>query len=120
MQVILSLGTNTDYNNIAIAEQRLNNLFSAVRVSRTIISPAVNSQPDTADFANAIYVGDTVLSYNDLCASIKLIEWEMGRRRDGTNKVEIDIDLLLYDTQLFKPQDWHRPYNETLIREMGY
>lgn len=120
MFVILSLGTNTDYLNIEIAEQRLQGLFSAVRVSRTLVSPAVDSPSVIPDFANAIFTGDTSLSFEELRIAVKNLERAMGRDREQKGRVDIDIDILLYGTQLFKPKDWHRPYNEVLISEMGF
>lgn len=119
---ILSLGTNTDIENIQIAEERLSGLFSAVRVSRTVITPAVDMPEGTPDFANAIMIGELPMSYHELCHVLKLMEWEMGRRdgdKENAGKIIIDLDVLLHETQLFKPKDWHRPYNQTLFREMG-
>lgn len=110
MRVILSLGTNTDYGNIEIAEKRLMELFSAVRVSRTIISPAVNTPNEVPDFANAVVDGETELSYDEMCAAAKQIEQDLGRRRDGSGNVAMDIDILLYGDQKYKLDDWDREY----------
>lgn len=119
MRVILSLGTNTDFGNIAIAEEILNGIFSAVRVSKTLISPAVDNKGAKRDYANAIMEGETMLAYDEVCATIRLVEHTMGRDRNDTENVSMDVDLLLYDTHLFKPSDWHRPYNQQLLSEMG-
>lgn len=119
---ILSIGTNTNIENIQIAEERLKNLFSAVRVSRTVVTPAINMPEGTPDFANAIMIGEMHMTYEELRDTLKLMEWEMGRRDEDKyteGKIIIDLDILLHGTQLFKPNDWHRSYNQTLFAEMG-
>lgn len=119
MQVVLSIGTNTDYGNIEIAEERLRGLFSAVRVSRTIVSPAVDNPGEWPDYANAVMVGNALMDYDDLRQTVKHIEHQMGRTVNGAKQhVPIDIDILQYGTKRYKPKDWQRPYNVTLLNEM--
>lgn len=120
MEVLLSLGTNTDYANIKIAEERLRGLFSAVRVSSTLISPALNSPGEIHDFANMVMAGETEMPYDELHAVVKTIETEMGRDRTKTNgDVDMDIDLLKYGDSKYKQRDWDRPYNVLLFKELG-
>lgn len=120
MQVILSIGTNTDYNNIEIAEERLRGLFSAVHVSRTIVSPAVDNPGEVPDYANVVVVADTTLLYGELHSKVKQIEREMGRDADRKEEtVEIDIDILQYGVNRYKPNDWQRPYNIMLLSELN-
>lgn len=121
MRVVLSLGTNTNYANIQIAEERLNSLFSAVRVSRMVVSPAVNSPGEIPDFANAVMVGETSVAYEDFRDSVKAIECELGRRRESEyGRVEIDIDILEYGEKTYKVNDWDRPYNVLLLKELDF
>lgn len=119
MQVVLSIGTNTDHKNIEIAEERLYSLFSAVRVSRTIVSPAVDNPGEVPDYANVVILAETSLEYEELYSQVKTIEREMGRIRERENgAVVIDIDILKYDTRRYKPNDWKRPYNVILLSEL--
>lgn len=89
-------------------------LFSAVRFSRVITSPDVNG--GDAMYANAVGYGDTDFSYDQVCAILKQTERDFGRTADN---ITLDIDILLYNTNLFKPADWHRTYNRILINELG-
>lgn len=119
MQVILSLGSNTDYDNIEIAEERLRNLFSAVRVSRTIVTPAIDNPGELPDYANAVMVGDVAMDYDELRCAVKQTERQMGRRKDGNkHHVPMDIDILQYGKTRYKPKDWQRPYNIILLNEL--
>ncbi len=47
-----------------------------------------------------------------LQALLKAMEEEMMRRRStvGEGRRIIDIDLLTYDDQILRPEDWQRPY----------
>ena len=120
MQVVLSLGTNTDYGNIQIAEERLQNLFSAVRVSRTIVSPAVDHPGELPDYANAVMIGETTIDYDDFRSILKNVEREMGRSDSKDKKhVPMDIDILQYGKTRYKTKDWLRPYNVMLLNEMA-
>lgn len=145
MKVVLSLGTNTDYANIEKAEERLSGLFSAVRVSRAVVSPAVettrrktagnggainatdkgggagNRGAISADFANAVMIGDSTMPYEELRSTVKGIEQEMGRKRPPEKgRVEIDIDILQYGDVRYKAKDWERSYNVLLLKELGF
>lgn len=121
MKVVLALGTNTNYDNIQIAEERLSGLFSAVRVSRMVVSPAVNSPGEVPDFANAVMICDATATYDELRKAVKEIERKMGRKHTPEKgSVEMDIDILQYGDARYKLKDWERSYNVLLLKELGF
>lgn len=118
--VILSLGSNHNREqNMAMAEARLAALLPAVRFTRTLLTEPIGIASRAA-FANAVATGETTLSYNDLRRAVKAIEREAGRTAESKAQgiIPLDIDILQYGSTRYKPQDWQRPYNITLLNEI--
>lgn len=118
--VILSLGSNHNREqNMAMAEAHLAALLSAVRFTRTLLTEPIGIASRAA-FANAVATGETTLSYADLRRAVKAIEREAGRTAEGKalGVIPLDIDILQYGNTRYKPQDWQRQYNITLLSEL--
>lgn len=104
-----------------MAEERLRGLFPAIRFSSSLCSPAFGMPEGTADYVNAVAVCDTILPYEELVQQLKALEHRQGRSLEQKAKgvVPLDIDVLQYDAQKYKPADWQRDYNIQLLKELG-
>lgn len=121
MTVILALASNSHYEeNIAMAENRIRPFFSAIVFSRGMMTEPIGGVSQSM-YCNVVGKGSTDLTYQQLRNAIKEIERSMGRSAESTSEgiIPIDIDILQYDTEKFKPQDWTRQYNITLLKEIG-
>lgn len=81
------------------------------------VSPIYQTEPvgvtDQPPFLNLAVSADTDLSPRDLLATVKAIEWEIGRRptfRWGPRVV--DIDILLYGDEVVEGPDLAIPHKE--------
>lgn len=81
MKVIVSLGSNKNQiENIEIAEKELKAFFSAIRFSTT--------QYTGDGYYNAVGVGESSLSYDELKALTKNLEKKLGRTDDRGNHTD--------------------------------
>lgn len=71
-------------------------------------------------FLNCLVSGITQLSFTELRSKLKDIEQLCGRlpqdKADGI--IRMDIDILQFDEQRFKENDWSRDYVTLLINEI--
>ena len=109
---IVCLGSN--YNrkeNLTFARQKLTESFSSI-----CFAPELETKP--LFFKNpALFSNQVVLFYSDkdeetVRKMLKDIEQRSGRRSEDKKeeKVCLDIDMLLYDNKILKPEDWQRGY----------
>lgn len=110
MKALISLGSNKNQiENIEIAEKELMAFFSAIRFSTT--------QYTGDGYYNAVGVGDTFLSYEELRSHAKRLEKSLGRTADRET-IPIDVDILEHDGHCYKPEDMSRDYNILLMKEL--
>ncbi|MEI8017642.1 MAG: dihydroneopterin aldolase [Schlesneria sp.] len=128
----LGLGSNTNTNfNLSEAIRRLRNELIIDAVSSAWESPAVGDfamttgKPDAMttgvpDYVNAAILVRTRSTKNDLVATLKRIENELGRVRseDPRKQVTIDIDLLLFDDAILKKDLWNLAYRAMPVAEL--
>ena len=128
----LGLGSNTDTNfNLSEAIRRLRNELIIDAVSSAWESPAIGDFAMTAglpdatpagvpDYVNAAILIRTRSTKNDLVATLKRIENELGRVRsdDPRQHVTIDIDLLLFDDAILKKDLWNLAYRAMPVAEL--
>ena len=136
----LGLGSNSNIDfNLAEALRKLRNEFIVDAISSAWESPAVGNfsmtagKPDSTtaglpdsttaglpDYVNAAILVRTRFTKNDLVATLKRIENELGRVRsdDPRKQVTIDIDLLLFDGYLLKKDLWTLAYRAMPVAEL--
>ena len=109
---IVCIGSN--YNrkeNLTFARQELTESFSSI-----CFAPELETEP--LFFKNpALFSNQVVLFFSDkdeevVRKMLKDIEQRSGRRPEDKKeeKVCLDIDMLLYDNKILKPEDWQRGY----------
>jgi 2-amino-4-hydroxy-6-hydroxymethyldihydropteridine diphosphokinase len=107
MNVIISLGTNTNHReNMDRAKEILQGLMPDVRFTQERFTKPVGIDSD--DFLNCLAEGYTALPLRSLQAKLKQIEASMGDSHENHQKgiVLIDLDLLRYGTQNIGKKVW--------------
>lgn len=95
VRVYISIGSNHNREtNIAHALRRLRESFGEIQTSPVYRSAAVNGQG--ADYQNLAIGFDTALPFADVRQLMRSIEAELGRDRSQSEKISIDLDILLY------------------------
>ncbi|MEN0038499.1 MAG: 2-amino-4-hydroxy-6-hydroxymethyldihydropteridine diphosphokinase [Cellvibrio sp.] len=95
--IYLSLGSNVDrHKNITAALDALAELFGVLKISSVYESKSVGF--DGSNFFNLVVGADTDLSIAELSETLKHIEDENGRKRNGPkfSPRTLDIDILTY------------------------
>lgn len=111
-KVILALGSNEDPEQcIALATLQVEAILPHIRWSRPIYTQPICS-PRTNLFLNRVAMAETELSFDELRTACKDIEKRMGRTGDSkvTGVIPIDIDLLAWNGEILKPEDWTLDY----------
>jgi 2-amino-4-hydroxy-6-hydroxymethyldihydropteridine diphosphokinase len=103
--VAVALGSNLGDRqaNLDFAIARLREFLSDLRVSSFINSPPFDVPDTQPDYLNAVVVGETSLSAEDVLARLLAIERERGRVRPSVRAARtLDLDLILYGDQVIR------------------
>lgn len=95
--IYLSLGSNVDrHKNISAGLDALEDSFGGLKISSVYESKSVGF--DGSNFFNLVVGADTGLSLVDLSETLKRIEDNNGRKRNGPkfSPRTLDIDILTY------------------------
>lgn len=115
VKAYIGLGSNLD-DPVAQLKQARRSLGSVPGTRLLDCSSLYMSAPmgfaDQADFANAVCCVGTSLSAMDLLAQLRIIEDRQGRTRDGQRDGPrtLDLDLLLYGSQIIRQGDLEIPH----------
>lgn len=94
-QVYISAGSNSNrQQNIALALMRLKKQFGELTLSPVYESEAVDGRG--GNYYNLAAGFQTELPVVELRDFLRQVEDELGRKRNASGKVNIDLDLLLY------------------------
>lgn len=119
--ILLSAGCNTEHQRqMERVTERLRALFHDARITEPIVTPACDMPADAEPYANLLAEFSSTLSREELTATLKTLERELGDtdelRSQGT--VMMDLDLLQYGTVKHHRGDWQRPYVKTLLQAL--
>lgn len=116
-KALLSIGTNEDREyNMNLCHQLLEKLFFFIRYSKTSVTvPYGNSYK--SDFLNQLAFTYTDMGKEEIISLLKSIEKEMGRTQTDKENgiVKIDIDLVVWNEEVVKPEDISRSYVVDLL-----
>lgn len=116
-KALISIGTNVDREaNLALCHELLNGVFPGITYSNTsITTPYGNTCKD--DFLNQLAFVYTSETKEEIQKQLKFIEKRIGRTAtDKVNgKVKIDIDLMMWNEEILKPDDMERSYIADLL-----
>ena len=119
-KVLLSIGTNTEARfNLNRAIHLLKRDFPSINFTSIIESKPYGSQYKRP-FLNTLAYFHTTMNKEDLISILKKNEINMGRKpKDKSNgKIVIDIDLIKWNNELIKPEDFKRSYVRKLLLEV--
>lgn len=120
-KALISIGTNVDRKaNLALCHELLDTVFPEITYSDTsITSPYGNTYKD--DFLNQLAFVYTPMAKEEVLKRLKSIEKKIGRNAtDKANgKVKIDIDLVMWNEEILKPDDMERSYIVDLLPSLA-
>lgn len=119
-KVLLSLGTNTDTCfNMKRAVESLHSCFPNIQFT-SIIESAPCGSAFKGTFLNTLGHFETNMKKNEIELRFKSIEKSMGRKSSHKAQgiVLIDIDLIQWDNEVLKPDDFKRDYMCELLEQM--
>lgn len=117
VEAVFSIGSNFGDRNAYVYEglKWLANFLKDFKSSPLYASP--DCFGSNREYINAVACGKTTSSVVDLEALCKTFETDCGRdaemRRSGN--VPVDIDLVIYDNEILRPNDYKREFFK-----MGY
>ncbi|HLJ73252.1 MAG TPA: 2-amino-4-hydroxy-6-hydroxymethyldihydropteridine diphosphokinase [Thermoanaerobaculia bacterium] len=116
--VVIALGSNLGdrRRNIRRAIEGLRRVMSVVRVSSIIETEPVEAPPPK--YLNAVVVGYTRLTPEELLDQLQAIEGRLGRRRTTRNAPRtIDLDLILHGANVRRSKRLTLPHPRYRERE---
>jgi 2-amino-4-hydroxy-6-hydroxymethyldihydropteridine diphosphokinase len=119
-KAVIALGSNIEPNkHIANALKALANTFSLLKRSEFIYTKPVGytNQPD---FLNGSVLVEVASGKEDIIFTLKRIEYDLGRQRNGKKDGprRIDLDLLLFNEQIIDEDIFERDFLLRSIREL--
>ena len=119
-KIIIALGSNYEQEkNITFAIGRLREFFPGVVFSSLLWTEPIGIESDK--FVNALGRAEIVDgSMEKVNRKLKLIEQEVGRRREDKcrNIIKLDLDLIQYGETRLREKDWKRAYISLLLKEI--
>lgn len=109
---IISLGTNSNpEDNISKARTSLLTRFKDIRFSTAVYTEPENI-PNPALFLNQVAILHTTETFSLVREILKSIEKDIGRNiRDKiTHRITIDLDIIQWNGNILKNEDFQRPY----------
>lgn len=102
---------------------------AALRLKELAVGEVFMSSPETTEaidfpwpalFVNQVVSLVTALDPDELNSRLKHIERELGRTPKETRRgvIRLDLDLLSYDDQILRRDDWERAYIQRGIAEI--
>ena len=117
---LICLGSNLDAaSHLLQAKQLLDSTFPAIEWGKTRETKAEGDRTDLPPYLNQLALLKTAWDLNELKMQLKQIEKTNGRTEQSkaSGLIPLDIDLLSYDKQVLKPQDFKKQYMQLLIGE---
>lgn len=117
---LLCLGSNIDRHvHMEAARKALVLNFPNIRFGREMTTEAIGSK-FLSPFSNQIAQLNTSLSAEEVRTILKQIEKENGRLPEDKGKgiVKLDIDLLMVDDTILKPEDLKKEFVQLGIQSM--
>ncbi len=111
-RVVICLGSNWNQEqNIERAEKMLRAHFVFIRFAPAVYTDPVNCVGHSK-FLNQVVIVKSENSADQIIRMLKKMEISIGRTPEDKSKgrVPIDIDLLRWNDQVLKPEDFERPY----------
>lgn len=109
---LLCLGSNLDRHiHLEAARKALTIIFPTIRFGREMTTEAIGNT-FLSPFSNQLAQCETMRSPEEVRAALKQIEKDNGRMPEDKQQgiVKLDIDLLMYDDTILKPDDMNKEF----------
>lgn len=112
VEVVFSIGSNFSDRHASVSHgiDWLSTFLSDFRHSTIYATPDCHGS--NREYLNAVAAGKTIISPEELDSLCKKYEAECGRdenmRKNGD--VPVDIDLVVYDNRILRPNDYKREF----------
>ena len=119
---LLCLGSNYQrHTAMEAARKALSQHFPEIRFSKEMETEAIGDK-FLSTFSNQLAVLNTALSSGEVRTILKQIEKENGRLPEDKEQgiVKLDIDLLIADDRILKPDDLKKEFVQRGIQEIHY
>jgi len=116
-EVLISIGSNDNkIENLAICHQLLDDNFAFISYSDTCITDPYGSNYKKK-FINQLAIINTNINKASLTEILKSIEKKLGRKPEDKKLglVKIDIDIVIWNNEIVKPEDITRSYIKDLL-----
>lgn len=120
-KVLIGIGTNSDANfNMKQAINYLLSYFPNIKFTNWIETQPFGIGFNTP-FLNSLAYFETEKSKDEVQLQVKSIEKKMGRKpsHKTEGRIIIDIDLIKWDNEILKPDDFKRDYMQQLLQEIN-
>lgn len=119
-KVVLSIGSNYSdrEKNVAEALAWLGSILEGMKRSSIYETPDVAGH--SANYFNAVAMGETSLSIEALDLSLKDYELRQGRDAEARRKghVPVDIDIVIWNGEIKRPRDFRHDFFRIGFREI--
>lgn len=118
---LLCMGSNTDrFAQLSDARNALNIAFPGIRFGKLMETQAIGSG-FRSPFSNQLAWFTTTLKPASVHDFFKLLERHSGRIPEdkAAGVVKLDVDLLIYDETVLKPEDMQREYIRNGLVDLG-
>lgn len=119
---LICIGSNYDREmNCALARRMLHHSFFDIRFSTETETEPLGMK-NKAKFSNQLALFDTVENKEQVICLLKEIEHAAGRCPEDKQKekISLDIDLLMFNGKVLKPEDMKRNYVRMGMDELAY
>lgn len=111
-EVTISLGSNwgNKESNVSRALDWLSSQLISCQKSMLYETPEIKGFGPS--YCNAVVTGETLMKYDELNKLLKTYEKESGRTSEARlhKEVIIDLDIVIWDCQVVRPEDFSREF----------
>lgn len=96
----------------------LKKYISNIQTSHIYSTPPLNGIGD--DYFNAVAMGQTMLSFDDINLLLKQFEKQAGRTPESKIKsqIPIDLDIVIYNNQIIRHNDFQQDFFQIGYRQI--
>ena len=119
---LLCLGSNYEYSNhLHAARMALEVVFPNIRFGKEMVTEAIGGKW-LSPFGNQLAKLTTPLDAEEIRYLLKQMEKNHGRLPEDKEHgiVKLDIDLLMYDEEILKPEDMKRDFIKKGMEEFKH
>lgn len=115
--LLISMGSNENSEeNMELCRNLLSEIFSTISYSDTSVTKPFGEHYQN-DFLNQLALAQTLRNRESVENNLKSLERQIGRSTEDKAKglIKIDIDLIMWNDEILKKEDWARNYVADLL-----